>query len=277
MRQIEIYYFSGTGNSLHAARELQKKLPGVTLTPIMAALREQKIRSTADTVGFVFPIHAFTMPLVVEEFIKRADFGSASYIFALTTRFCSPRSISRIDQILRKKGKSLDAFFSVRMPQNYLPAFDVESPEQIAESETRLQDTLDTVQDIILNEQKSRPEPPPVPVKIMTGAVFPVITALDRATRYFRLEEKFYADDRCTGCGTCEKVCLAGKINRQDGRPVWDTGTDCTFCFACIHYCPAHAIQIRGKKTAERGRYQHPRINADDIAGQKQPVEEGTA
>jgi ferredoxin len=217
------------------------------------------------------------MLLIVEEFLKRADFASTSYIFAFTTRFCAPRFIARIDKILRRQGKFLDAFFSVRMPQNYLPVFDVETPEQIAESESRLQDTLDSITDSILDKQKSMPEAPSAPIKIMSSTVFPVISALDKATRYFHLEKKFCANDQCTGCGTCEKLCLSGKIKMRDGRPVWDPCTACTFCFACIHYCPARAIQISGKKTAERGRYHHPAVSADDIAGQKQPVGEETA
>jgi flavodoxin len=35
--RIEIYYFSGTGNSLHVARELQKRLPDAALVPISAS------------------------------------------------------------------------------------------------------------------------------------------------------------------------------------------------------------------------------------------------
>lgn len=277
MSTIDIYYFSGTGNSLHAASELQKRLPGATLIPIVSALKEQTIRAKAGTVGLVYPVHGFTMPLIVEEFLKKADFSSATYIFALTTRFCAPRFVSRIDRILRGQGRTLDAFFSVRMPQNYLPIFDVETPEQIAESESRLQDTLDSMTTSILNKQKSRPDAPPLPVRIMTNTVFPVISAMDRATRYFHLEEKFCADDRCTGCGACERVCLSGRIKMQGGRPAWDTDTGCMFCFACIHFCPARAIQISGKKTAERGRYHHPAVTADDITGQKRLPDEETA
>lgn len=63
----EIYYFSGTGNSLYVARELQKRIPDSTLVPIAALLnacskvkvgedeRDKKIETTADTIGFVFP------------------------------------------------------------------------------------------------------------------------------------------------------------------------------------------------------------------------------
>ena len=33
---IEIYYFSGTGNSLHVAQQLRKRLPDCTLIPILS-------------------------------------------------------------------------------------------------------------------------------------------------------------------------------------------------------------------------------------------------
>jgi len=37
--KTEIYYFSGTGNSLHVARELQKRLTGAMLIPVIGALQ----------------------------------------------------------------------------------------------------------------------------------------------------------------------------------------------------------------------------------------------
>jgi len=38
---------------------------------------------------------------------------------------------------------------------------------------------------------------------------------------------------------------------------------------ACIHFCPVATIQVQGKRTRMRGRYQHPHVRADDITGQK--------
>ena len=53
----EIYYFSGTGNSLHVARELQKRIPETNLIPIVSLLNNNVIETNGETVGFVFPIH----------------------------------------------------------------------------------------------------------------------------------------------------------------------------------------------------------------------------
>jgi hypothetical protein len=51
----EIYYFSGTGNSLHVAKELQKRLPDAELVPILGLVGEGSVRTRGVTVGFVFP------------------------------------------------------------------------------------------------------------------------------------------------------------------------------------------------------------------------------
>ncbi|MEN6592224.1 MAG: hypothetical protein ABFC12_03140 [Methanobacterium sp.] len=37
---IEIYYFSGTGSSLHIAEEIGKRIPGTKLIPIISLLKE---------------------------------------------------------------------------------------------------------------------------------------------------------------------------------------------------------------------------------------------
>jgi hypothetical protein len=59
---IEIYYFSGTGNSLHVSQELSKRLPNSSLIPIVWSLENKPIESQADIVGIIFPIRAFTLP-----------------------------------------------------------------------------------------------------------------------------------------------------------------------------------------------------------------------
>jgi ferredoxin len=274
MSQVEIYYFSGTGNSLHVARELQERIPGVTLIPIMSVMKEESIRSTADTVGLVFPINAFTMPNIFKEFLKKADFSSASYLFAVGTRCSDPKVFTHINRLL--KGQKLDACFSIEMPQNYIPVFEVYSSEEIAACESALQQRLVDMTDIITCRRPYHEPKLPLFTRIMIGILFPVIRFVFNVTRYFGLAKAFYADERCTGCGTCEKVCLSGKISMRDGKPVWNPDTDCIFCLACLHYCPVRAIQAKGKKTEKRGRYHHPDIKPGDIAGQKKKVEGNT-
>jgi Pyruvate/2-oxoacid:ferredoxin oxidoreductase delta subunit len=58
-------------------------------------------------------------------------------------------------------------------------------------------------------------------------------------------------------------ACLTDRV----ARPRWHHR--CEQCFACIHWCPVAAIQIRGRPTAKRGRYHHPNVSLEDIASQQ--------
>lgn len=82
----EIYFFSGTGNSLFAAREIKRLILDAELIPIVRALKEKNFVTKAENVGFVFPVHGMTIPFPVRLFLKRMDAASASYFFAAATQ-----------------------------------------------------------------------------------------------------------------------------------------------------------------------------------------------
>lgn len=77
----EIYYFSGTGNSLYVARELQKLIPEAELIPIAGVLKSDNIQTKGDNVGFVFPCHGLTIPIPVRKFLKKVNVRSSDYFF----------------------------------------------------------------------------------------------------------------------------------------------------------------------------------------------------
>jgi len=265
---VEIYYFSGTGNTLHVARELKRRIPETTLIPIIGALKKEKIESEAEIIGVIFPIHAHTFPLVVKEFLKKVDLQSASYIFALSTRLCVDKVFSAINKILKKKDRIIDASFAVNTPVNYVPFFAILSEKEVMRLEEKLQTRLDEIQAIISNKQTSY-ERTGLLGFLLANTLLRFSTFMFQKTGYFGLQKAFYADDKCIGCGTCEKICLSNKIELVDNKPIWKENIDCTYCFACISYCPSIAIQVKGKRTTKKGRYHHPLIKAEDIAEQK--------
>lgn len=115
----EIYYFSGTGNSLHVTQGLQKRIPDAALIPVVSLLGQDVIQTQAETVGFVFPIYLTTLPIPMREFVKKLDLGSAEYTFAVGTRmgtFCL--ADIALENTLKKRGKHLDAYFLLNMANN---------------------------------------------------------------------------------------------------------------------------------------------------------------
>ena len=265
---MEIYYFSGTGNSLHVARELAARFPGANLVPIIAALNDKVPETQSEVVGLVFPIHALTLPWPVRTFLEETDFSSAAYIFAIATRECFARVFNDIDRILQRQGKGLDAGFSLEMPQNYIPIFETYTHTEIDRVETTMLESLEAIAETIRERKVHRPKDPTWSFPLSHGLV-PLISWWYQKVRFPDMAQSFFADDSCTGCGTCERICLSNKIRIEAGKPTWDERVLCTCCFACLHYCPEEAVQIRGRKTSGKRRYHHPAIKSGDIASQK--------
>ena len=280
----EIYYYSGTGNSLHVAKELQTRLPEARLIPILSLVEKESVTTSGETVGFVFPHYASSLPKIIHTFIEKLDVGSAAYLFAIATRGgTKTMAFDEIDEILKEKGRRLDSFFAITMPSGSEPLVkeyaDNITEERIHRLESAMLARLDAIRSIILNRETSREEdrgdipPPPflAPFIPLLDAISPYLV------RFGKMVESsfdFYYDEKCTSCGICERVCLAERVQMVDGGPVWQEEVNCHGCFACLNYCPEESIQVTSKwylrsHTDQNGRYHHPEIKAKDIAAQK--------
>ena len=265
MSKVDLYYFSGTGNSLHIARELQKRIPENNLIPMVSLLDKPKIETDGKMVGLVFPIYFTTIPRPVKEFIKKLDLKSTPYIFAVATRIGTTHSaFSVIDKILKKCGRRLDAAFSINMASND-PKFNYKVPTEaeIAKLAENAYNKLDSIAPVIINQIQHREKDTSFITHIPLLQLIAFLVNLTDG-----LKAQFYTDSKCNGCGICEKVCLSKKITMKDNKPVWLEKVKCYHCSACLNYCPVQSIQLKSL-TEKNGRYPHPYATASDIAGQK--------
>ena len=281
----EIYYFSGTGNSLHVAKELQKRIPETRLIPIVSLASKNSVTTNGETVGFVFPHYASSLPKIVHTFIEKLDLRSAAYLFAIVTRGRTGTiAFQEIDKILAAKSRRLDSFFVFTMPSGSEPLVkgyaNKITEERISRLESEMLARLDSIvvtiieQEINREEETGDPNPPPpflVPFMPLIRAVTPLLVPLGKLVE---TSFDFYYDQKCTGCGICENVCLSEKVQLLDRRPVWQEAVKCHGCFACLNFCPEESIQVESKwylesYTEQNGRYHHPGITANEIARQK--------
>ena len=79
MLKTEIFYFSGTGNTLALAKNLAAKL-GDTKVSSITALRGQSVQVTTPTVGIVFPVYAFGLPRIVSRFVEQLELPPNSFL-----------------------------------------------------------------------------------------------------------------------------------------------------------------------------------------------------
>jgi hypothetical protein len=192
MNRVEIYYFSGTGNSLHVARELQRRIPGTNLKPIVSLLRSDVIVSTAEIVGFVFPIYLTRLPAPVANFIKKLELASARYVFAIATRAGSPhRAFDVIDKILKKQDKSFNSYFTLNMGANYLGP--IPTQEEITELESAVQERLESIHHVVINREKHREKDNgvTVPLPPLMVRLYPMLIAIAEHAPQTRVLRRF--------------------------------------------------------------------------------------
>ena len=280
----EIYYFSGTGNSLHVARELQQRLPEARLTSIVHVLHNGPARTSADTIGLVFPNFCLSIPIPLHHFLEKIDLTSARYIFAVCTRGGSPsQAFDYINELLKNQGKRLNAQMNVTMPWNHPTGKEnltgQNSPERISRLESVLLQKLADFCPYIAAREDHFPKDTDVEMKL--PSVAKVFDRLVTKSFNYKSHEYMYqnvvhftSDAKCKGCGVCAKVCLSGKIDIIDDHPAWNKDVPCYACFACINFCSQQAIQVQSNflidsHSAENDRYHHQTVSFTDIAEQR--------
>jgi ferredoxin len=265
MNKMEIFYFSGTGNSLHIAKKLQEKIPGAELIPIAQLMGRKLVKPKARAIGFIFPIYLTAMPVFIKKFISEMDLSQADYIFAVVTRIGTQHSaFYSLEKIFKKKGKKLNASFTINMPSND-PKFGFRelSQDELSKIESSADKKINLIAKTANNREDLREKDVSFSGRVPFVGVLSIIVDLTDS-----MGVNFYADEKCAGCGTCAKVCPSKTIIMQNRKPVWQKNVKCFKCNACLNYCPQRAIQIKGF-TEGKGRYSHPYATVDEITQQK--------
>jgi len=246
-----IYYFSATGNSSHVAKRLAESL-NESVTPVLKVMRKEVSVDAGETFILVYPNYCGGVPSVIRYFLERTKFQIASdaqLILVVTYGNNTGASSAIATKYFKKNtGRVFDAMYSVKMPDNWTPVFDLTNAEEVAEINHKADKQID---EIIKKIQKGATGDY-VKDKLgkMMEFIYPGFYKLLSKTSHLQVE------DSCIGCGLCAKNCPVHAIEMKDGKPVW-TKKNCVMCLGCLHRCPKFAIQYDGK-TKNHGQYLHP-------------------
>ena len=292
----QIYYFSGTGNSLSVARDLAAQLDA-RLIAIPRVMDRATLTPEADCVGLVFPVYHKGLPLILQRFVEKLTGLDHKYIFgACTYGDTSGMAIPHLQRLVRSRGGHLAAGFGVHMPFNYL------TPAPVLRGFF----SAFTLREVALEKQRALVAEAPAKIGGIAAAVkarqsgaYEIIcdpltrladalnlneslgkwvwlkvagveesTALSFIESRQLMDRAFQADENCNGCGVCAKICPVGNIEMAEqagaphARPAWQQR--CEQCFACLHWCPQAALQF-GDTTAGKQRYHHPDVKLADM------------
>ena len=246
-----ILYYSGTGNSAHAAKRIAD-ITGDTALNLFDRIRSgdcSPIESDRCWI-IVCPTYAWRMPRVVERLLERTELlGSRDVYFILTCGDSIGNAGAYARRLCERKGLHYRGIAKIVMPENYIAMFNAPDEAGARRIVEAAGSRIEAAAQAILADKSLPDEKICFADRFISGPVNPIFYAL------FVKDRKFYAKDSCIGCGLCERLCPMNNIKLSGGRPVWQGS--CTHCMACICSCPEAAIEY-GKISAGKPRYKCP-------------------
>lgn len=242
-----IFYFTGTGNSLYAARKLADE--GETICPVTRALKDKAfhyVLKDGEKLGFVFPVYFYTVSDPILELVRNLQVENAGFVYAVIP--CGANigpAGGFLKEELKKRGLELQRVDPLVVPDGALIFYDIDSPDKMAEQLKSADRELAVIKAAVDRREGNRIRGSAAAGKLGLAAYHACMS-----TKAFRV------DAGCISCGKCAANCPVEAIRMENGRPVWEK-KKCLKCCACINRCPAAAIQY-GNKTAKRGRYVNP-------------------
>lgn len=253
-----LFYFTGSGNSLYVARQLDTEIYSIP-----QVLKQDNLVFESEKIGVVFPTYAGQTPKMVAEFLEKATFNT-DYLYLVATYGKDDTVVAeRTAAILKEQGKEVAYANSVLMVDNYLPSFDMSEQKAIDKN-------VDGQIAAIVEDIKNRKH---------------FIKEADQGQRdFFASATKIFAEnpnlingdqitmtDKCIGCGICAQVCPMGIIYVEDKVAKRKTNV-CQFCLACAHACPQKAIITKVKDANPNERYRHEKVTLVDIINSNKQI-----
>ena len=248
-----IFTFSATGNSRHVAQRVAEAFDA-QVYEIDKCLQqgnlEFQVTGEDASIGFVFPVYFWGLPTIVRDFIEQVLFygEKPAYVYDIVTFGTSLGEVHlQLRQLLKKKRITLNGSFGVRMVDVWTPMFDVSNQERCLKRTLQAETEIKDVIAQIIERKKGRRHWSSLPHFISMFETWLYPSA--RRTNHFHV-----INDRCTGCGLCEKQCPVAAIQlNEQHNPEWRK-KECVACLRCLHHCPHFAIQY-GNKTIKHGQY----------------------
>lgn len=254
MNKNIIYYFSGTGNCLQAAKAIAATIPNCEIWS-MGRKHETICHTTYERIGFVYPTYFVGLPLAVERFVRDLDLSKnhSAYIFVITTYGeTAGNGLSQLAESLQEKKAQLDYGEKLKMFSNYVAWYKMgDKKEEKAEQAAR--HLLPMIKAIKEKQRNKVNRPNPLITWYHQHMVKQVPTK-DRA---------FTVASSCISCGKCEQICPVKNIQLINDKPTFSHR--CEQCMACIQYCPKEALNYKNK-TQNRGRYTNPTTTFQELA-----------
>ena len=248
-----IFYFSGTGNSLYVAEQLDSDIRSIP-----QVMYENRLVFKSDIIGIVCPSYGGEAPQMVQDFLKKAHFDCQYFFIVMTYGASIEIASDNMKKVTEEAGIHAVYFNAVRMADNYLPGFDV---NEEAKKDKHAEEQIS----LILNDIRNRKKFWPTPFEEDTDTFAGYQNFIREHPEQSWKNITFTVNDSCVKCGICTRVCPGGCIHVVNDSVIHDHPESCQHCFACVHNCPQKAIGLSVAEINRKARYRNNHISLMDL------------
>ncbi len=253
-KKVLLFYFTGTGNALKAARWIIERATTAGV-PVELHAIDRKYRPDASMidsstlVGFLYPTHGFNAAPSMIYFMLKFPRAKGAHAFTLNTRagmklyhVLGP-GLSGLAQvvpmlILLCKGYRVRGGLPLDMPSNWISLHPAYGNSWISFIVKRSEEITKDFADAILGGGRRFLRPfVTLPLDLAIAPISVIYFLVGR----FGLAKTFIYSSACNDCMICVNNCPVGAIEIRNGKPYWKF--TCESCMRCIHNCPQQAIQ----------------------------------
>ena len=246
--KAEIYFFSGTGNTLQIAKIISNLIKA-DINPIIKFINNNKITLKANIIIIIFPVYYGNLPNIIRVFAEKlVNIKNKKFILIANYGGGTGVSLITLSRIIKSKGGIIFGRYGLHMPQNSFYKFWENNKKTTEKTNEKIRKIVKYFNKKNLFSNNLLLELIQIPFQILFN--FLVKRHLIKITNenknisikelIYKTDKSFITNNNCNGCGICVKVCPVKNITIKNKIPKWLN--HCENCMACYNYCPQKAI-----------------------------------
>lgn len=242
MEFVDIYYFSGTGNTLLTIKKMKEIFEKHGIKTSVYKIEDSnpwKINLNR-TIGLGFPVVGCSTHEFVWNFIKSLPQTNKTEIFMVDTLAgFSGGIVGPLRKIVEKKGYMPIGACEIIMPPNVFYIQDKKTCEK------KIKKGLKKAEKYAESLIKGKSKWGRVPV--LSDAVYYLSLLCLKITGTNLNQKLFYLSpdkEKCSKCGVCVKLCPINNIRMKEGEYP-ENLMQCQYCLRCTSFCPKQAIPCK--------------------------------
>jgi ferredoxin/GNAT superfamily N-acetyltransferase len=244
---VDLFVFTGTGNSLLVARTAAETLKQEGLPVRLRSMDAPCPNPLGEeaALGLAFPVACFSTYPAVWRFIESLPAGNGREAFVMGTCGGFPGGMQGpLGKVLREKGYNPIAAKFFVMPGNY-----ANKKLPVEKNAMRIERAILEARSFACDLLKGQTEWSNG-IPLLSGLMYRLGQTRKPWDFFYRLFPIAADSEKCARCGRCVRNCPARAVTMEpavaDGCPVVEPRL-CESCQRCVGFCPTSALHVPGK------------------------------